>query len=158
MTGRQAPSLRGTACLMAALLGTTACSSSPPAQAAEPHTPAANAGSPKERPMESAKRRVPSVAPVTVGSTRYEVLRGARSRGFSQNGGIIAAVDTASGQELWTLVLYETVYDPQEEADVQDVFITSLALSKDGKQLLAKSENKKSYSVNLADRTITILP
>lgn len=108
--------------------------------------------------MESAKRRVPSVPPVIAGSTRYEVLKGARSRGFAQNGGIIAAVDTASGKELWTLTLYQTQYDPQEEADVQDVFITSLALSKDGRQLLVKSENKKSYAVKLADRTIINLP
>lgn len=108
--------------------------------------------------MESAKRRVPQVAPVTSGGIRYEALKGARSRGFAQNGGIIAAIDTATGQELWTLVLYQTQYDTQEEADVQDVFITSLALSKDGQQLLAKSENKKSYSVNLADRAITVLP
>lgn len=108
--------------------------------------------------MESAKRRVPNVPPVIANGTRYEVLRGARSRGFAQNGGIIAAIDTASDKELWTLVLYQTQYDPQEEADVQDVFITSLALSKDGQQLLAKSENKKSYAVKLADRTIINLP
>ena len=108
--------------------------------------------------MESAKRRVPSVAPVIAGDTRYEVLKGARSRGFTQNGGIISAVDAGSGKELWTLTLYQTQYDAQEETDVQDVFITSLALSKDGKQLLAKSENKKSYLVNLADRTVTTVP
>lgn len=108
--------------------------------------------------MESAKRMVPNVAPVTAGGVRYEVLRGARSRGFAQNGGIIAAVDAATGKELWTLIVYLIQYDPQEEADVQDVFITSLAMSKDGKKLLIKNEDKHTYSVDLADRAVKALP
>jgi hypothetical protein len=44
--------------------------------------------------MESAKRRVPKVEPVTAGRIRYEALRAARARGFKQNGGVIAAIDT----------------------------------------------------------------
>lgn len=108
--------------------------------------------------MESPKRRVPSVAPVVAGNTRYEVVRGARSRGFAQNGGVIAAIDVASGKELWTLMLYETAYDAQEEKDVQDRFITEMSLSTDRQSLLVKSENKKTYLVKLADRAITIQP
>jgi len=108
--------------------------------------------------MEVAKRKVPSVQPVTAGGTRYEVLAGARSQGFAQNGGIVAAVDVVTGKTLWTLLVDQITYDPSEEADVQDAFITSMALSKDGQQLLVKSENKKSHAVKLADRTIINLP
>lgn len=106
--------------------------------------------------MESAKRRVPRVSPVTLGDTRYEVVRGARSRGFNQNGGVLAAVDVRSGKELWTVQVYETRYDDKEERDVQDVFITHMAISEDRKHLLIKSENKNSYSVNLDDRSVTV--
>ena len=106
--------------------------------------------------MESAKRRVPSVPPVSLGGTRYEVVRGARSRGFNQNGGVLAAVDVRSGKELWTLLVYETRYNDKEEQDVQDVFITHMAMSEDRKHLLIKSESKKSYSVNLDDRSVTV--
>lgn len=148
--------LHGAAFLAFSAVGLGACSWQ--ARAIEPVNQAASTGGRQEKTMESAKRRVPQVAPVTAGGIRYEVLRGARSRGFQQNGGIIAAVDVATGKELWTLTLYQTRYDPQEEADVQDVFITSLAISKDGKKLLAKSERNKSYEVNLADRSIETLP
>ena len=113
---------------------------------------------PKEKSMESAKRRVPKVAPVVIGSVRYEVLKGARGRGFHQNGGIVAAMDATSGKELWTLQIYTTAYDTHEEQDVQDRFITKMQASPDGKSLLIESENKNSYAVLLADRSITIKP
>ena len=112
----------------------------------------------KEKSMESAKRRVPKVAPVVIGSVRYEVLKGARGRGFHQNGGIVAAMDATSGKELWTLQIYTTAYDTHEEQDVQDRFITKMQASPDGKSLLIESENKNSYAVLLADRSITIKP
>jgi hypothetical protein len=118
--------MQGRACVMLVSSSMTACSCPPKAQAGEPPTQAASAGGLQEKSMESPKRRAPSVTPVVGGGTRYEVLRGARSRGFAQNGGIVAAVDVAS--------------------------------SKDGKQLLIKSENKKSYAVDLADRSMAILP
>ena len=106
--------------------------------------------------MESAKRRVPKVPPVVVGAIRYEAMRGARGRGFAQNGGIVEAVDTKTGKSLWTAVIYTTVYDPHEEADVQDRYITEMKLSPDGKHLQIASENKKSYLLDLSDRTVAI--
>lgn len=104
---------------------------------------------------ESAKRRIPHVDPVISNGIRYEVLRGARSRGFKQNGGVIAAIDVASGKELWTLLVYTTVYDEKEEADVQDVFITELKLSGDGQSLIVKNEARKQFVVRLSDRSIS---
>ncbi|RZI80328.1 MAG: hypothetical protein EOP38_22805 [Rubrivivax sp.] len=145
------------------LSGLGACSCPPPARAQSPSGPppstAAHTAVPLEKnPMESPKRRVPQVAPVVLGNTRYEVVKGARSRGFAQNGGVIAAIDVPSGKELWTLMLYQTSYDAQEETDVQDRFITAMTLSPDQQHLLIQSENKKAYSVKLTDRSITIQP
>lgn len=158
MIGVKAGSLYGAACMALALLGLSACNWPLQASAGEPTIQSAGKGGREEKGMESAKRRVPSVAPVTAGGVRYETVRGARARGFAQNGGVVAAVDAATGKELWTLAVYQTSYDPHEEADVQDVFITSLALSKDGRTLLVTNEAKHSYAIDLADRTITTLP
>lgn len=109
----------------------------------------------EEMAVESPKRRVPSVSPVSSGGIRYEAVRGAKGRGFDQNGGIVAAIDEASGDELWVLVVYRTTYDPMEEADVQDVFITELSLSDDGHRLIVENERKEMFEVNLADRSVT---
>jgi hypothetical protein len=104
--------------------------------------------------MESAKRRVPKVEPVTAGRIRYEALRAARARGFKQNGGVIAAIDTKTSTELWTLQVYETQYDPNEGADVQDVFIVSLKLADKGKTLLVEDENGRTYTVDTEKRKV----
>jgi hypothetical protein len=108
--------------------------------------------------MESAKRRAPAaVAPVTSGGVRYEALLGARSRGFEQDGGVIAAYDAKSGKELWTLQVYETEYDPSEETDVQEVYIVRLTLSKSGDALVVENERRKRFSVSLRDRRVSPL-
>jgi hypothetical protein len=134
--------------LAAALCALWACT--PQLKAIEPST--ANAR--EEVSMESAKRRVPKVEPVTAGKIRYEALRGARSRGFNQNGGVIAAVDSKTDKELWTLLVYETKYDANEEADVQDVFITKLKLTDKGKTLLVENEKGKTFTVDTEKRIV----
>lgn len=104
--------------------------------------------------QESTKRASIRVPAITVGRIRYEVLRGMHSPGFKQNGGVIAAVDVSSGKELWALQIYTTIYDENEEADVQDVFITELKLSNDGQSLTVKNEEHKQFVVKLSDRSI----
>jgi len=75
----------------------------------------------------AAKRVGPlEVSPVVQGSTRFEVIHWGRDRGLGQNGGYIAALDDATGRELWTLRIYEVPYDPELEEDVQDVFIEKM--------------------------------
>ena len=105
--------------------------------------------------MESSKRRAPAAKPVTHKGVRYEQLRGARSRGFEQNGGVIAAIDIASGKELWTLKLYTTQYNANEEMDAQDVYIEKLGIDSKTESLIARDELGRTFTVTLKDRTIT---
>lgn len=104
--------------------------------------------------MESAKRRAPAAKPVTHKGVRYEQVKAARSRGFGQNGGVIAAVDVASGKELWTLQIYQTQYDPNEETDAQDVYIEELRVDAKAGVLLARDERGRTFRVNLKERSI----
>jgi hypothetical protein len=108
--------------------------------------------------MESAKRRVPHVSPVEAAGVRYQVVPGARNRGFSQNGGIIAAYDSPTGKEIWVLQVYETTYDPKEESDVQDRHITGLQVIEDGQYLRVEAEGGRTFRVRLSDRQITEVP
>jgi hypothetical protein len=105
--------------------------------------------------MESSKRRAPAAKPVTHKGIRYEQLRGAKSRGFGQSGGIIAAIDVASGRELWTLQLYATQYDPHEETDVQEVYIEEMRIDAKSDTLIARDERGRTFVVDLKDRTVT---
>src|SRR5215472_11349501 len=103
-----------------------------------------------------AKRKGPAdVAPVTVGGLRFEAIHWGKARDLGQNGGYIAAIDPASGKELWTLKVYDVVYDPKLEGDVQDVFITAMSKTLFGQKLNITDENGRRYVVDPAARTVT---
>jgi hypothetical protein len=105
---------------------------------------------------EQPKRRGPKpVPPVEINKVRYEVLRGAKARGFGQDGGVLAAVDIVNGKELWTITVYKTAYDRNEEQDVQEVYITKLILNQDKSMLRVENEAHKFYLVNLTTREVS---
>jgi hypothetical protein len=98
----------------------------------------------------SAKRvGPPEVPPVTVGRMRIEAMHWGKDRGLGQNGGYIAAFDRASGNELWTLKVYDVHYDPKMESDVQDIFIKSMSKSFFGQKLKITDEHDRRYVIDL---------
>ena len=97
------------------------------------------------------KRIRPKVDPVSRDGVRYQTVFGRRKE-FGQVGGVVVAIDEATDAEKWAVVAYRTEYDPAEEADVQDVFITALSVSPDGKELLVENEKGRRFAVSLADR------
>jgi hypothetical protein len=104
------------------------------------------------------KRAAPAeVAPVTRDAVRYEVVHWGKARGLPQNGGYVAAVDAASGEERWLLRVYATSYDASLEADKQDVFITRLRLRCGGECLEVDDERGRRYRVDLASRSVARL-
>ena len=142
-------SIRGAAFAVAALVLTIEA----PASASES---LAASAPPKEHPMESAKRRAPApVKPVIVKGVRYEQMRRAKDHGFTQSGGVIAAVEDKTDKILWTVQLYKTEYDAAEEQDVQEVYVKALALDKSGHALLATDERGRVWSVDLATHAVT---
>ena len=100
----------------------------------------------------------PDVEAVTVRGLRFEALRKTRAHGFDQNGGVIVALDVASGKEQWTLKVYTIEYIPKLETDVQDIFITALAASADATKLLVTDERGRRFEVDIAARSVKPLP
>ena len=105
---------------------------------------------------EKAGKRVapPNVAPVTVGAVRIEALPWGRARGFGQNGGYVAAIDLATGKEVWTLKIYDVAYDPRLEEDVQDVFISAIRRLGDDRVEITDEDDRR-YLLNVGTRTVT---
>ncbi len=94
----------------------------------------------------SAKRAAPrAVVPVVADGVRYSAP--AEAMGFV----VAAAAD--SGRELWRARIYEVRVDPNLERDVQDVFITSLALG--GGTLLITNERGGRYALDMKTRKVT---
>jgi hypothetical protein len=100
------------------------------------------------------KTQVRQAKPVSLKGIRYEVVRGARGRGFDQNGGLIAAIDESNGQELWVLKVYDVHYDGEMEDDKQDVLITDLSASRWRNQLTIRNERGEKYVVDLNNKTV----
>jgi hypothetical protein len=96
----------------------------------------------------------PKVAPVAIDNIEFSAIPWGKARGFGQNGGYVAAIDRATGKELWTLKVYDVRYDPALEDDVQDVFITSLAKSASGRELIVTDERGHSYIVDPQTRSV----
>lgn len=97
----------------------------------------------------------PEVEPVLIDGLRIEAVHWGRSRGFGQNGGYIAAIDPASGEEVWTLNVYTVAYNPALEEDVQDVFIETMQ-AVDGNLVIADEEGRR-YRVDVATKTVSPL-
>jgi hypothetical protein len=95
------------------------------------------------------------VDPVRFGGIRYEAMPWGKARGLGQNGGYVAAIDEASGKELWLLKVYDVSYDGDMEADKQDVFVTSLEIDREGRHLTVENEAGDRFSADLASRKVS---
>jgi hypothetical protein len=103
----------------------------------------------------SAKRVAPpDVPPIQLRKVRVEAIHWGRTRGFKQNGGYIAAIDPVSGQELWTLKIYDVHYDPKMEEDVQDVFIRKMTRMSPSRLLIVDEKGRR-YRVDVKRRAVT---
>ena len=102
-----------------------------------------------------AKRLAPDpVAPVSFEGRRYEAIQFGKARGLGQNGGHVAAIDAASGHELWVQRVYAIRYDRGREGDKQDVFITGLTLLPAARALLIENERGARYRLDLRTRKV----
>jgi len=97
----------------------------------------------------------PKVAPVTINGIRYEQQAGKESVD-GQAGGLLAAY-SATGEQLWTLKVYDNRRKPELEGDVQDVFFSSMSLGPDGR-LHIVNERGDTFLVDVTTRVVTAQP
>ena len=145
-----------TPCLGVAMLLLTAAAT----VAAQPSAHPALDATRKDNPIMMKADRLPpdTVAPVTIHGVRYEAIHWGRRRGLDQDGGYIAAIDVASGRELWTLKIYSVPIDPGMERDGQDVFITALGKTFFGGKLKVADEQGRHYLVDVQSRSVRAEP
>lgn len=120
------------------------------------HAPAPDSQPPPEATSALAKERrdVPAPTPVSQGGIRYEAVPWGRARGLPQNGGYVAAIDEATGAELWLTRIYDAPPADDREGDKRDVFITRLELSADRQFLLVTNELGAVYRLDLRTRSV----
>jgi len=97
----------------------------------------------------AAKRAKPAeVKPLVHEGVSYRAGHSADDKG---NGGTVEAVDVHTGKRLWMVTVYEVPYDDRE-TDVQDVWITTLAIEK--RCLVVTNERQARFCVDLNTHTV----
>lgn len=101
--------------------------------------------------MPSVDRNAPEpVAPVDYQGVRYEV-------DTDEGDGVVRATEISTYKPLWMVTVYPTAYDPNLEKDVQDVYITSMAIDKAKGRLLVSDERNRAWAVDLKSQKVTLL-
>ncbi len=83
----------------------------------------------------------------------YQAIHWGRARGLAQNGGYIAVIEQASGKELALVQIYALLYNPEIEADIQDIFIHKLTLA--GTDILIENELGERFALNMRNLAVT---
>lgn len=96
----------------------------------------------------------PQVSPISHAGVRYEQVRNARALGGDQVTGYMAAVDEATGKQLWILKVYDNRPSPELEADVQLSYFKSMELQPGSDEIAVTNEAGRRFIVQLRERTV----
>ncbi|HKQ73767.1 MAG TPA: hypothetical protein VJ810_08585 [Blastocatellia bacterium] len=102
---------------------------------------------------QKAKRSAPKeVTPIAHEGVRYTAHHWVWANGRRIAGGYIEAFNAKTSKRLWRIKVYEAKSSPQLEKDVQDVFITSIAIEND--KLIVVNERNERYEMDLKTRKV----
>jgi hypothetical protein len=105
------------------------------------------------------KRREPvDVPPLIAGGLKYEAPRLGAPFGYAQDGGIVVARRTDTGDLVGTRRIYTVARDPRMESDKQDVFIKGLTLTTDRKRLVIVNERGQRFEMSLDGGGVSAMP
>lgn len=103
-----------------------------------------------------AKKRAPPDLPdpVEEGGIRYETVFGTEPD-IDADGRAIAAYDAGTGARLWWVEVYPLPpFDPDMEADKQEIYISAMRLAPDGRHLEVEHERGARFRVDLETREV----
>jgi len=100
----------------------------------------------------------PDVAPVEFEGRRYEQIVNGKREQLDQRTGYLGVTDLATGKRVAAIKVYEVPFDPDLEADVQDVFFVYLELQAAERRLLVEKAHGQRYPVALDGHAVTPAP
>jgi hypothetical protein len=109
-------------------------------------------------PLAAKRSAPPVVTPLVLDgveySTAYEHPQESGSLTFAA---YVQATNVADHKLLWRALIYRSVYVAKQETDVQDVYITSLALDRRARHrsLRIRNERRKEYLLDLQTHQVT---
>ena len=99
----------------------------------------------------------PPVSAIEFEGLRYSQIINAERDGLDQRTGYLAVTDIESGRRVANVKAYLVDFDPDMEADVQDVFFRRLELDAPNRRLLVESERGQRAAIALDGLTVAKL-
>jgi hypothetical protein len=143
---------------MSVLVVTAACSTGSGAATQSPPALTNAASHEETQTMQFSRTPPPRVPAVVHDGVRYEQVMNARTLGYDQVSGYLAAFDAKSGARLWATKVYDVRHDATVEADVQDVYFTRLDVVQGKNQLLIENEAGEKFIFDLKRRSVSRAP
>jgi len=91
----------------------------------------------------------PRISPIEFEGRRYAQIHNGENEGLDQRTGYLSVTDIVTGQRIASIKAYFVPFDPDEEADVQDVFFTRMLLDEPNRRLLIENERRQRVHVAL---------
>lgn len=98
---------------------------------------------------------VPDVPAIEFEGKRYEQIDNGENEQLDQRTGYLAVIDSATNRRLQAIKVYPVEFDPDMEADVQDVFFTRMELQAPQRRLLIENERGQRFFVDLDSGTVS---
>ncbi len=92
--------------------------------------------------------------PIIFEGRRYEQIMNGEALDLPQRTGYLGVFDDATDAIIAMVKVYDVNFDPNLEADVQDVFFTRMDLDQAGRRILIDNERGKSFAVDLDSLTV----
>jgi hypothetical protein len=114
--------------------------------------------------MPDLKRRIhmsrigpPPLPAIEFEGKQYEQVMNGEPLGLPQRTGYMSVMDMDTGERIGEVRVYVVDYDPDLEADVQDLFFVSMELDKQGRRILIENEHGKLFAVEVDGLSVTPL-
>ncbi len=88
-------------------------------------------------------------------SVRYEQAYEGKDESSAQRSGFLRASSEATGDDLWTLKIYNVEIDATLERDVQEVYFATLSVDGQARTIVVENERGRTFLVNIDTQAIT---
>lgn len=97
----------------------------------------------------------PELPAIPFEGRRYEQIMNGDALDLPQRTGYLAVFDAATGSRLALIKVYDVEFDPDMEADVQDVFFTRMELDEAARRIVIENERGKVFYVTIDDQQVS---
>jgi len=109
----------------------------------------ADAGTEEKGTRKMSRIGMPELPAIVFENRKYDEIRNGGTLGLRQRTGYVSVIDTEKVELLFLIKIYDVVFDPDIEADVQDVFFTRMELDAAARRIVIENERGGRFALDL---------